>query len=251
MSQPIQSVINATNILKLFTIDQPYLTVTEIATHSGLSKGAVSKIMATLVSQGFVKKEQQKGFSLGYTIISLAGIALTKNKIRELMSPILTKVALDVKEDSHLAVLDGDNIIYLEKIYSTKHTEAKTVLGGRNPAHSTSSGKVLLAYQSDYFIKELIANGLQAFTEHTIVNPLLLEKELKVIRSTGYAISIDELTEGISSIAVPIKDYTNKVIASLSIVGSSKILTRTKMTSLIGYLIEAGQDASEQLGYYK
>ncbi|MBQ0137916.1 MAG: IclR family transcriptional regulator [Kurthia sp.] len=251
MSQHIQSVINATNILKLFSIDTPYLSVTEIALRTGLSKGAVSKIMATLVSQDFVKREQQRGFSLGYTVINLAGVALTKNKIRELMSPILTQVAFDLKEDAHLAVLDGYDIIYLEKIYSTKHTKAKTILGGRNPAHSTSSGKILLASQNERFIKALIENGLQAFTEHTITNPLLLEKELKFIRSTGYAMSVEELTEGIASIAVPIKDYTNKVIASLSIVGSSKVLTRTKMTSLIGYLIKAGKTASEQLGYYK
>lgn len=251
MTQYIQSVINATNILKLFTIENPYLTITDIAQQSGMTKGAVSKIMATLASQGFVIKERQKGFSLGYTVVNLAGIALTKNKIRESISPILNQITVDLKEDSHLAVLDDFDIIYLQKIYSARHSQAKTMLGGRNPIHCTSSGKILLAYQSDQFQKKFIENGLQAFTEHTIVNPLYLEKELQNIRKNGYAISMEEYTIGISSLAVPIRDYTKKVIASLSVVGSSKILTKQKMTASIGYLQKAGREASEQLGYYK
>lgn len=251
MTQYIQSVINATNILKLFSIETPYLTVTEIAHQCGLTKGAVSKIMATLASQGFVTKERKKGFSLGFTLVNLAGIALTKNKIRESISPILNQITVDLKEDSHLAVLDDFDIIYLQKIYSTRHSQAKTVLGGRNPVHCTSSGKILLAFQSNQFQKNFIEKGLQTFTEHTIVNPLFLERELQNIRKHGYAISVDEYTLGISSLAVPIRDYTNKVIASLSIVGSSQILTKQKMTASIGYLQKAGREASEQLGYYK
>lgn len=250
MSQYIQSVINAMKLLMLFSVEKPYLTVTEIALKTGLTKGAVSKIMATLASEGFVTKEPKKGYSLGYTIVNLAGVALTKNKIREFISPILNQVTLDLKEDSHVSVLDGFEIIYLQKIYSYKHSAAKTVLGGRNPAHCTSSGKILLAYKSESFIKRLVEHGLKSYTEHTISNPIKLQKELQFIRNNGYSISIDELTNGISSLAVPIKDYKNQVVASLSIVGSSKLLTYDKITSYISYLKQAGDRASEQLGYY-
>lgn len=249
MSQYIQSVMNAMKLLKLFSIETPYLTVTELALKTGLTKGAVSKIMATLAFEGFVTKEVKKGYSLGYTVVNLAGVALTKNKIRESISPILNQVTSDLKEDSHLSVLDGFDIIYLQKIYSYKHSVAKTVLGGRNPAHCTSSGKILLAHKSEAFIKRLIEHGLKAYTEQTISNPIKLQKELQFIRNNGYSISIDELTNDISSLAVPIRDYTKQVVASLSIVGSSKLLTYAKISSYIGYLKEAGITASEQLGY--
>lgn len=251
MSQIIQSVIHATQLLKLFTVEKPFFTVTELANESGLTKGAVSKIMATLSSQGFVMKDAKKGYALGYTLVNLAGVALTKNKIRETISPLLNQITFDLKEDSHLAVLDEFDIIYLQKIHSNKQSDAKTILGGRNPAHCTSSGKILLANKSTSYFNNYVENGLKAYTEKTIVNPIQLKNEMKFIRQNGYAESYDELTVGVSSIGVPIKDYTNEVVAAISIVGGSKRLTHKTFLNHIAYLKEIGEEASELLGYHR
>ena len=250
MSQEIKSLINATTLLKLFTIDRPYLRVTDLAELSGLSKGAVSKIMRTLASQGIVKPVAKKGYTLGLTLINFAGVALTSNNIQESISPILNKITFKLNLDSHVAILDRFDTVYLQKESGSSHTKIKTSLGGRNPAHCTSSGKVLIAYESQHYRESLINNGLNTFTERTIVNPLQLEKELAQIRQKEVAISIDELTPGVSSVAVPIRDYTNQVIASLTIVGASTRFTKSKLQEYIPFLQQAGRDASEELGYY-
>ncbi|MBL1223609.1 IclR family transcriptional regulator [Enterococcus sp. BWR-S5] len=252
MSQELQSVKNALIILKCFSTEKSKLRVTEISTLTKLSKSTVSRTLATLASEGFVRKSSDgQAYVLGLAILSLAGITLSSMRIQQELAPALSQLVVRTNESGHIAILDGMEIVYIQKDESSIHTKMKTHLGRRNPAHATSSGKLLLAYQEPSFWDKIIENKLTAYTADTITNPFKLKEELAQIRSSGVAYSKNELTENVSSIAVPVRDYTGTVVASISLVGATTRFTTKKINELIPLLKQAAMESSKNLGYWK
>lgn len=252
MSQELQSVKNALQILQCFSTEKSKLRVTEISKQTNLSKSTVSRTLATLASEGFVRKSSDsQSYVLGLTILSLAGITLSSMEIQQELAPALNQLVVRTNESGHIAILDGMEIVYIQKDESSIHTKMKTHLGRRNPAHATSAGKLLLAYQEPAFWEKIIENNLMAYTADTITNPFKLKEELKQIRASGFAYSKDELTENVSSIAVPVRNYTGTVVASLSLVGSTARFTTKRISELVPLLKQAAKESSRNLGYWK
>lgn len=252
MSQELQSVKNAGTILKCFSVEKNKLRVSEIAQQTGLAKSTVSRTLATLKNEGFVRKAADgQAYVLGLSILSLAGVALSSMRIQQETAPALSQLVVRTKESGHIAILDGMEIVYIQKEESAIHTKMKTHLGRRNPAHATSSGKLLLAYQDEAFLEKFMKNNLEAYTSSTITNPYKLMEELKKIETSGYAYSKDELSEDVSSIAAPIRNYTQTVVASLSLVGSTSRFTPKRINEMIPLLTQAAKESSRNLGYWK
>lgn len=252
MSQELQSVKNALIILKCFTVENDRLQVTEISQLTGLAKSTVSRTLSTLMSEGFVRKSKDnKTYILGLSILNLAGIALSSIRIQQELSPTLSQLVMRTNESGHIAILDGKDIVYIQKEESIVHTEMKTYLGRRNPAHATSSGKLLLAFQDTAYTDKILKEQLVACTTSTITNPLKLREEMQKIRVNGFSYSKDELTEGVSSLAVPVRDYTNSVVASIALVGATSRFTTKKINDWVPMLLQASKASSKQLGYWK
>ncbi|EUJ26760.1 IclR family protein transcriptional regulator [Listeria floridensis FSL S10-1187] len=250
MTQELRSVKNALTILKCFSPEKNTLGVTEISNMTGLAKSTVSRTLATLAQEGFVRKAtDQQSYILGFAIINLAGISLSSMRIQQEVSPALSQLVVHTNESGHIAILDGMDIIYIQKAESSIHTKMKTHLGSRNPAHATSSGKLLLAYQGDQTVAGLSENPLPAYTSETITNPYKLKEELETIRQNRFAYSKDELTEGVSSVAVPVIDYTGIVVASIALVGATARFTPKKISEFASLLKQAARESSHNLGY--
>lgn len=252
MVQELQSVKNALTILKCFTADNNRLRVTEISRQTGLAKSTVSRSLTTLANEGFVRKSSEdQSYLLGLTVLNLAGIALSSMRIQQEASPALGQLVVRTNESGHIAIMDGLDVVYVQKEESSVHTKMQTHLGRRNPAHATGSGKLLLAYQDQAFLDKFFRKNLVAYTSSTITNPIKMKDELNRIRASGYASAKDELTDGVSSLAVPIRDYSECVVASLALIGSTKRFTPRKIMELIPLMNAAAKEASRNLGYWK
>ncbi|MGC6768446.1 IclR family transcriptional regulator [Enterococcus sp. LJL128] len=250
MSSELQSVKNALLILKCFSADQPKLRVTELSERTGLAKSTVSRSLTTLASEGFIKKaSDNQSYMLGLSIINLAGVALSAMRIQQEVSPALSQLVVRTGESSHIAILDGLDTVYIQKEESITHTKIQTHLGKRNPSHATSSGKILLAFQEQSFQEKYFDMPLNAFTPQTITNPFQLREELKKVKKAGFAYSKDELTEGVSSLAAPVWDYSGSVVASLGIVGATTRFSTKKIREFVPLIIDASKAASENLGF--
>lgn len=246
----LSSVTNALRILKSFSMDEPEKKITDLATTLGLGKSTVSRLMATLANEGFVDKNPEtQRYRLGLSILSLAGVCTSNFEIHQEAMPVLHKLLEKTGETSHLAILEGEEVIYLHKVESNHPVRAFTHLGKRNPAYCTSSGKVMLAYSDPKMVESVISKGLEPYTKNTITDPDKLRKVLAEIREQGYAISSEEIFEGVTSIAAPVRDYTGKVIASVNIVGPLQRLNRNTIPSNIKKVVAAGNEISEKLGY--
>ncbi|WP_067726833.1 IclR family transcriptional regulator [Oceanobacillus damuensis] len=248
--QTLSSVKNALRILKSYSTFEPAKKVSELAESLGLAKSTVSRLMATLASEGFVIKDPKtNAYRLGISVLTLGGIVTNNLEIHKEAAPVLYKLVNDTGETAHLAIMDGLDTIYIHKEECQHPVRILTHVGRRNPSYCTSSGKVLLAFSEEHIVEDVIQNGLIPYTENTITDPKRLWEELSIIREQGYADSTEELTEGTKSVAAPIRDYTGKVVSAVNVVGPIQRMKEHKLPHIAKKVMEAGKDASARLGY--
>ncbi|MEK4201731.1 MULTISPECIES: IclR family transcriptional regulator [Cytobacillus] len=246
----LSSVQNALRILKSFSTYQPVQKVSELAVELGLAKSTVSRLVATLVSEGFlIKDDDSRGYRLGLSVLTLGGIVTNNLEIYKEAAPVLNKLVNNTGETAHLAILDGIDTIYIHKEECHHPVRILTHIGRKNPSYCTSTGKVLLAFNDDYLVEEIIKQGLRSFTSNTITDPILLKSELDQVRKQNYALSTEELTEGTKSIAAPIRDHRGKVVCAVNIVGPIQRMNDYHIPEMAKRVIEAGNEASKRLGY--
>ncbi|EPZ42917.1 IclR family transcriptional regulator [Alicyclobacillus acidoterrestris] len=248
----LSSLKNALLALKCFTTDEPELGITQIAQALGLSKSTVHRIMTTLAEEGFVRRDEQTHrYRLGLSVLSLSGIIMSNLEIYREGQHLLEDFVSRFDETVHLAVLEDYSTVYVSKLECKHPVKILTHLGKKNPLHCTSSGKTILAFQSDEMIEEVIRRGLPQMTPNTITHADELKAALENIRATGYAISRSELREGVHSVAVPVRDYTRQVIGAVTVVGPASRLTDEKMKAIARTLQSIGKEISNRLGYYE
>lgn len=246
----LSSVTNALRILEQFSNSRTVVYVGQLATDLDLSKSTVSRLVRTLETQQFLSRDTQtQGYRLGNKLLTIAGILANTNEIYREVGPVLNEIVQKTNESAQIAAIDGTEVFYIHKISGPYYSEAHTQIGMKNPIHATSTGKVLLAYSNENIIEKAINLPHQAFTEHTITNPIQLKKELSKVRGQGYSFSVEELTEGHYSLAFPVWNYENEVVCALSIVGPLSRLNKDKMKDYMRYLRQGAQEASERLGY--
>ncbi|RDU38735.1 IclR family transcriptional regulator [Neobacillus piezotolerans] len=250
--QILSSVSNALRILKSFSTFEPTLKVKDLSESLGLGKSTVSRLLATLAHEGFVIKENKTGkYKLGLSVLTLGGIVTNHLEIHKEAAPLLYKLVNDTGETAHLSILDGLDTIYIHKEECSHPVRILTHLGRKNPSYCTSSGKVLLAFNENNLVEEVIKKGLHAYTSKSITDPDELRKELKTIRDRGYAISTEELTEGTRSVSAPIHDYTGKVVCAINVVGPIQRMQDYKVPEIAKKVMNAGKEASQRMGYNK
>ncbi|QQE77726.1 IclR family transcriptional regulator [Alicyclobacillus sp. SO9] len=248
----LSSLENALRIIQSFTVDAPEKGVTEMARSLQISKSTVHRVFTTLEKAGFVRKDEDTHrYRLGLSVLSLAGVLMSNMEIYREGQHLLEDFVNRFDESVHLAVLEGYSTVYVSKLESQHPVKILTHLGRKNPLHCTSSGKVILAYQSQEMIEEVIQMGLHKFTKTTITKPNVFRRHLDEIREAGYAISHSELRDGVASIAVPVRDYTRNVIGAVTVVGPEQRFTPRKMDELSKQLIRVGKEISTRLGYYE
>lgn len=247
----LSSVKNALRLLRSFTINESEKSVTELSNSLELGKSTVSRLLATLASEGFVIKDPEtRKYRLGLSILNLNTILTSNLEITREAASTLEQLVREIEETVHIAVLEDHDVIYLNRVECKQPVQILSHIGRRNPPHCTSSGKVILAYQEEEMIEQVIENGLKKYTVNTITDPDDFRSILQTVKSQGYAISIEEFREGVTSIAAPIRDYTGKVVYALSVVGpvhrmnayNTKIITKVKRTA---------NEISEKLGYWE
>ncbi|MFP7484501.1 IclR family transcriptional regulator [Priestia filamentosa] len=245
----LSSVKNAMKILRLFSIEEPELGVTEIASKIGLSKSSTHRLILILLQEGYiVKNKDNSRYRLGLSLLTLSGVIINHKEIHRESLPILQDLVKQLGETVHINVLEGSDVVYLHKVECNHPVPLLSGIGERNPAYCSSAGKVILAYQKKELINKVLQSKLSSYGPDTITNPQKLRENLLEIKSKGYSISIDELHEGVVSIAVPVRDYTEEVIAAISVVGPKHRMSEHLFGDYVQTLNCAGERLSIKLG---
>ena len=217
------SLTNALRILKSFSIDNPELTLSEIAELVDVSKSTACRLIQTLESEGFMHQNLHfNTYSLGASVLALSNTAIDQLSILKGTTYFLKQLTALTGESSQIAILENTEVIYLKNEDSQHRVQLLSHIGRRNPAHCTASGQAILAFLKPTYIEKIFENGLPQSTKYSIVNLSQLQQRLAVIREKKYAISKDEFMENIVSVGAPIYNKQNQVFASISVAGPKK-----------------------------
>ncbi|WP_110943366.1 IclR family transcriptional regulator [Virgibacillus senegalensis] len=251
-SSKSQSVDRALQLLECFSDARFELRVADFCNMLNMSQSSVSRLLTTLVDRGFVEKNHFSGaYFLGKKVISLAGVSLNNYEIRKQALPELYDLEQKTNLGANLAVLDETEMFYLAHVDSRKSPRMYTLVGYKNPLHSTGIGKVLLAHLTNHEANQILEKtALVPYTVNTVDDKEELLKELEVTRKRGYALEIEELALGRACIAAPVRDRSGKVVAGISLSGPlSEIRLEERQQELASILIETTDLISLKMGY--
>ena len=201
------------------------LSLTAIARRAGLPLSTTHRLVAEWVAWGGLVRLDDGRYALGMRLWELGVQAPSARNLRTVALPYLEDLYESTHEHVHLAILDGRDALYIEKLSGHDAVNVISRVGGRLPLHSTGVGLVLLAHASTEVIGDYLGQALQRFLPNTVTNPDELRRRLADIRAKGVAYMSEEMTPGSSSIAAPVRDRSGQVVAAVSVV------TRTRADS--------------------
>ncbi|WP_248966152.1 IclR family transcriptional regulator [Sphaerisporangium perillae] len=205
-------------ILDAFDADHPQLTLTDISRRSGVALATAHRLVRELEASQMLGRDGEGRLHIGRRLWELGELA--PRRLLEVAHPWVQELFVTTGENVHLAVRDGMEVLYLHKVYGRRAVPIVSRIGGRLPMHPTGVGKVLLAYEAEWFITSYLGRKLERPTPHTITEPGRLARELAAVRAQGYAFTHEEMTLGSCSAAAPIV-VDGRPIAAVGVVVSS------------------------------
>ena len=246
----LHSVANAARLLKQFTPQHSSLGVTELAGRLGLGKSTVHRLLATLEDERLIEQDPATGrYRLGLAVFELGAAASSPTDLHQAVLLPMSMLRVRTGETVQMAVLDGREVVYIERLESPNTLRLFLAVGARNDAHSTGTGKCLLAFLPEPDLQRLL-DGWQLAnkTEATITDHRELRRELRRVRSQGYAINAHESEPGVVSVAAPIRDRSGTVVASISVAGPAQRMD-PRRDEVIRLVVEAAAVASKRLTF--
>jgi DNA-binding IclR family transcriptional regulator len=226
------------------------LTLAECSATLGYSKPTVHRILRTLAHRGFLRVDRERGlYTLGVANLRLGMAFLEQLDLRSEALPILRELGERTGETVHLGVLDGSDVVYIEKVESTHAVRMFSQIGRTMPAYSTGIGKAILAHLPPDEVAMALPETLEPRTSATITDRAELLRHLAEVRRRGYSTDEIENEDGIRCVGAPVFDHTGIVCAGISVAGPATRVT-SERTLELGRLVQASAfSISRRIGH--
>jgi IclR family transcriptional regulator, KDG regulon repressor len=216
---PVQSVERAFDILEILSHENSGLPLTEVSRRLNLHKSTVYRLLATLGHRGYVEKVADTGsYKLGLEFIGLSSLYLNNLDLKVESHPYLMRLSQETGKTVFLAILQGCEVVYIDKVETFSSLRKYSIIGQRNPVYCTALGKSFLMTMEDAEIRELLATTIfEKRTEATAGNIETLLARVDEGRTCGWVLDDLEIEDDVRCVAAPILDYSNKAIAAVSV----------------------------------
>jgi DNA-binding IclR family transcriptional regulator len=242
-----RAVVRAIAILKAFGGERSAWGLSELAEQLSLNKTTVFRLVGALEREGMLTRDPERDvYRLGPELIVLGAHALRSADLRELAHDQLKMLAERTGESATLEVLMGDDTVILDEVLGRFRLGGSAEIGTRWPAHTTSTGKVLLAAARQEGCA--LPRHLEARTPRTITSAAQLEREFARVIEQGYAVAMEELEPGLVAIGAPVQNHESRVIAALSIGGPTARVAADRIPHLGALVRSAADEVSRRLG---
>lgn len=248
---PSVAVERALGMLEAIALESEGLSNAEISRKLQIPKSSASYILRTLEKQNYLNRDPDTGkYRVGLKILSLSRGALSGIDVREVALPIMRQLMEKTNLTCHLAILDGPEAVYIEKIEPQGFIRMDTWVGRRMRVHATSVGKALVAYIPQERLEKILAErAMERRTPKTITTVPRLLKELEKVRASGYAVDDEENNLGARCLGAPIFNQHGLVEASLGLSGTINQVNAQTMPRIVEALKDAARHISMQLGF--
>jgi DNA-binding IclR family transcriptional regulator len=232
-SRPGASVVSrAVAVLDAFDERHRRLTLTELARRADLPLPTTHRLVGELTAHGALARAPSGEYVIGRRIWSLGLLAPMQTGLREIASPFLQDLYAATLATINLAVREGTEVLYLDRLSGKRSVPVVSKVGSRLPMYSTGVGKVLLAHAPED-VQAQVLSSLRRITPYTITQPARLEAQLARVLTDNYATTVEEMTLGACSVAVPIRRGDEEVVAALGIVVPSLKRDRSRLVAAL------------------
>ncbi len=250
-----QSLERGLAILGCFTPERPVLGIADIADDLGMSRSTTHRYVITLVALGYLEQGASRKYRLGLRVTDLGMSAMNSTGLREHAHPYLEELRQRSSYTVNLAVLDGGEILYVDRARSFRRGQSKIDLdlhpGSRLPAYCTSMGKLLLANLPEDEQRDVIATmKLSKRGPNTITSKKALREELDQVLDAGFAVNDEELAPELFSISAPVRNEAREVVAAVNMAAHSSMISLEELVDALGpHLVSTADRVSARLGY--
>lgn len=245
----VTSVLRALDVLEYLAQQGGAGRVSDIAKALRCSKNTAFRLLKTLQQRGFVSQTDDASYELTFKLLNLGECVLRNTDLHSAARPYLEELNRQFGETFSLGILDGDEIVYLDRVLGTRPYHTSYSVGARTTAHSTALGKAILAFSPGTVVDRVIKAGLRPRTEHTIADPERLRADLRMTAARGYAYDNQESVIGIRCIAGPVFDRSGDVVAAISVSALAARVTGDYAKTLAKRTVALAAALSSRLGY--
>ena len=246
----VQALERGFKVLHAFSGEQPLLTLTQVASISGMSTPTAQRITDTLLALGYLKRNNAKQFFLGPKVLTLGFHFLNGSQLTILAQRLINEFAERYNMTVNLTVLEGGEVIYLARNEARRFLKLDIQPGYRLPAHCAAMGKVMIAALPEPEMDEVIAGlSFERLTPHTVVDPVEFKKDVLRVREQGYAFCDRELSLEVASVAFPVLEYEGRVVAAVNVSIPAEKAQGAYLEEAEQRIKNLGRDLSESLGY--
>ena len=251
-----QSLERGLAILSSFHGNRPLIGVSELSRGLDLSRSTAHRYVATLAKLGYLQQDpDSKRYRLGPKVLDLGFSALNSMDLLEISAPYLRQLSDETQRTVNLAILDGTDVVYIERCRTTSPGQQEIDLnlhvGARLPAYCTAMGKAILAFLPGERAEKIIERiDFEPRGPNTITDAKAFRKELAKIRASGISVNNEELAYGLRSIAAPIHTYSGEVLAALNLAIHRTMGTMDELIARFGPAVtQTANDISRSMGY--
>ncbi|GAA2425658.1 IclR family transcriptional regulator [Streptomyces macrosporus] len=223
----------AFRILGAFCAEHPAMTLSELARRSGLPTSTVHRMLGDLIEWGALERGADGRYRVGLRLWEVGALAPRGQGLRERALPYLEDLSQVTRENVQLAVREGCELVFVERIAGTGAVPVLTRVGGRFALTATGVGLVLLAHAPSEVQEKVLAGPFRRFTERTVTDPRTLRRMLGDVRRDGYVVSDRQVTMDALSVAAPVYGPGGEVVAAVSLVVRHGIRSAHALASLV------------------
>ena len=246
----VHSLERGLDLIEILADGSPEKSLSELSKKAEFNPSTAHRILDALKSRGYVRQNPEtSNYSLTYKMFEIAHRIGWARTLKDLALPVVRELAVTSRQSAFLIIVESDEALCLERIDGNPFIRVAALeKGGRMPLHMGAGPRALLANMPDPEVDRIIRiKGLPAWTAHTITNPFQLKDDLKVIRKQGYAVSTEDVTDGVGALGCPLRNTAGEVIAAISICGVAGDFTEDKLPRLLTFVTNAVQEISSLL----
>src|SRR4029453_1696182 len=247
----VPSIERALTIVERLAHSKREMGVSEISQKLKIPKSTTHTIVLTLEKMGYLRKNVASGkYNLGLKLFGLGSIVLARLQFREQALRPLKQLMEKTRLTTHLAILEQDEAVYIEKVEAPGMVKIDTWVGRRMDLHCTGVGKALLAFLDEKSLPELLRpRGLPRHNAKTITSFAKLKQDLEEVRARGYSIDDEEDELGVRCIGAPVFNHRRELVGAISIAGAKSQINEENINALGAMLRETAGDISARLGF--
>jgi DNA-binding IclR family transcriptional regulator len=236
-------------ILSTFHEDCERLTLSDISRRSELPIATCHRIVQRLTAWGALERDQEHRYRIGLWLWEVASRAPRSVGLQRVARPYLLGLHEITGYGTHLTIRSGTELVSIEKFQKRNRASHNPIVGERYPLHATASGQVLLAYAPEGVRDEVITGRLQSFTQNTCTDPVALERIIMEVRQNGYAVSDRQMDTRHITVAAPVRDVKDRVVAALSILLTEDDADDKNMIHLVRLTARSVSRALKAMGF--